>query len=395
MDALPQITVLPGKHKRAKAGHPWIYANEIAMTAEAKALPPGSLVSVVNSGGEAMGTAFFSAHTLVVARLLSRRAAEPLTADFVAARLQNAMAWREMLFAEPYYRLVHAEADGLPGLIVDRFGNGLVCQFNSAGLERHRDAVLAGIEAALQPEWLLLRNDSAQRGLEKLPEEVAVVKGQVPAPLEILENGVTYLSDPAGGQKTGWFYDQRLNRAMAAALAKDARVLDAYCYLGGFGLLAAQHGAAEVTLLDRSASALEWAAQAAARNGFGDRVQTQKAEVFDALDAYGKEGRRFELVIIDPPAFAKSKKDLPAALRGYRKLARMAAKCVAPGGFLLAASCSHTVDPPSFAQETSRGVQEAGRTARILRATGASPDHPTHPHLPESAYLKALLYHLD
>ena len=155
MDALPQITVLPGKHKRAKAGHPWIYANEIAMTAEAKALPPGSLVSVVNSGGEAMGTAFFSAHTLVVARLLSRRAAEPLTADFVAARLQNAMAWREKLFAEPYYRLVHAEADGLPGLIVDRFGNGLVCQFNSAGLERHRDAVLAGIEAALQPEWLI------------------------------------------------------------------------------------------------------------------------------------------------------------------------------------------------------------------------------------------------
>ena len=395
MTDLPQITVLPGRHKRAKSGHPWIYANEVAMTAEAKALPPGSLVSIVNSGGEAMGTAFFSPHTLVVARLLSKRPAQPFTAEFVAERLRNAIGWREKVFSGPYYRLFHAEADGIPGLIIDRFGDGLVCQLNTAGLELHRDTVLAGIETAVAPDWLLLRNDSAQRALEKLPADVETVTGTVPAPLEILENGVTYLSDPAGGQKTGWFFDQRLNRAMAAGLAKDARVLDAYCYLGGFGLLAAQHGAKDVTLLDRSAGALSLAADAAAQNGFGDRVRTERAEVFDALETYAASQDKFELVIIDPPAFAKSKKDLPAALRGYRKLARMAAKTVSPGGFLLAASCSHTVDAPSFAQETSRGIQEAGRTSRILRATGASPDHPTHPHLPESAYLKALLFHLD
>ena len=395
MTDLPQITVLPGRHKRAKSGHPWIYANEVAMTAEAKALPPGSIVSVVNSGGEAMGTAFFSPHTLVVARLLSKRPAQPFTAEFVAERLRNAIGWREKVFSGPYYRLFHAEADGIPGLIIDRFGDGLVCQFNSVGLEMHRDTVLAGIETAVAPGWLLLRNDSAQRALEKLPADVETVTGTVPAPLEILENGVTYLSDPAGGQKTGWFFDQRLNRAMAAGLAKDARVLDAYCYLGGFGLLAAQHGAKDVTLLDRSAGALSLAADAAAQNGFGDRVRTERAEVFDALETYAASQDKFELVIIDPPAFAKSKKDLPAALRGYRKLARMAAKTVSPGGFLLAASCSHTVDAPSFAQETSRGIQEAGRTSRILRAIGASPDHPTHPHLPESAYLKALLFHLD
>ena len=395
MTDLPQITVLPGRHKRAKSGHPWIYANEVAMTAEAKALPPGNLVSVVNSGGEAMGTAFFSPHTLVVARLLSKRPAQPFTAEFVAERLRNAIGWREKVFSGPYYRLFHAEADGIPGLIIDRFGDGLVCQLNTAGLELHRDTVLAGIETAVAPGWLLLRNDSAQRALEKLPADVETVTGTVPAPLEILENGVTYLSDPAGGQKTGWFFDQRLNRAMAAGLAKDARVLDAYCYLGGFGLLAAQHGAKDVTLLDRSAGALSLAADAAAQNGFGDRVRTERAEVFDALETYAASQDKFELVIIDPPAFAKSKKDLPAALRGYRKLARMAAKTVSPGGFLLAASCSHTVDAPSFAQESARGIQEAGRTSRILRATGASPDHPTHPHLPESAYLKALLFHLD
>ncbi len=395
LDALAQITVLPGKHKRARAGHPWIYANEIAMTPEVKALPAGSLVSVVNSGGEPMGTAFFSAHTLVVARMLSREPMEAITAEWVAERLRNAVSWRNKLFGEAFYRLAHAEADGLPGLIVDRFGDGFVCQFNSAGLERHREAVLAGIEEALRPEWLLLRNNSAQRMLEKLPTAIETIKGSVPAPLEILENGVTYLSDPAGGQKTGWFYDQRVNRRIAAGLAKDARVLDAYCYLGGFGLLGAQAGAAEVTLLDRSAGALALAEEAAVRNGLAGRTSIERAEVFDALGAYADEGRTFDLVIIDPPAFAKSKKDLAAALRGYRKLARMAARTVAPGGFLLAASCSHTVDPTSFAKETSRGVLEAGRTARILRTLGASPDHPTHPQLPESGYLKALLYHID
>ena len=395
LDALPQITILPGKHKRAKSGHPWIYANEIAMTPETKALPPGTLVSVINSGGEPMGTAFFSAQTLVVARMISKRPAQPFTPTFVAERLNSAMAWREKLFSEPFYRLAHAEADGLPGLIIDRFGDGLVCQFNSAGLELHRDAVLAGIEAALQPEWLLLRNDSSQRVLEKLPSVVETVKGTVPTPLEIRENGVTYLADPNDGQKTGWFFDQRLNRSMVAGLAKDARVLDAFSYLGGFGLLAAQAGASEVTLLDRSVGALELAMEAATRNGLADQVSTERAEVFEALDNYASTGRKFDVVVIDPPAFAKSKKDLPAALRGYRKLARMAAKTVAPGGFLLAASCSHTVDPPSFALETSRGIQESGRNARILRTTGASPDHPTHPQLPESAYLKAMLYHLD
>ena len=395
LDALPQITILPGKHKRAKSGHPWIYANEIAMTPETKALPPGTLVSVINSGGEPMGTAFFSAQTLVVARMISKRPAQPFTPTFVAERLNSAMAWREKLFSEPFYRLAHAEADGLPGLIIDRFGDGLVCQFNSAGLELHRDAVLAGIEAALQPEWLLLRNDSSQRVLEKLPSVVETVKGTVPTPLEICENGVTYLADPNDGQKTGWFFDQRLNRSMVAGLAKDARVLDAFSYLGGFGLLAAQAGASEVTLLDRSVGALELAMEAATRNGLADLVSTERAEVFEALDNYASAGRKFDVVVIDPPAFAKSKRDLPAALRGYRKLARMAAKTVAPGGFLLAASCSHTVDPPSFALETSRGIQESGRNARILRTTGASPDHPTHPQLPESAYLKAMLYHLD
>ncbi len=395
MTDLPRIALLPGKHKRAKQGHPWIYANEVAMTPEVKSLPAGTLVSVDNSGGEPMGTAFCTPQTLVVARMLDRRPNCPFAAAFVAERVERALALRSKLFAEPYYRLIHAEADGLPGLIVDRFGEGLVCQLNTAGLELHRDAVLEGLQQVLEPAWLLLRNDSSQRALERLPSLVESLLGEPPSPLEITENDTVYLADVAGGQKTGWFFDQRLNRAMVAELAAGARVLDAYCYLGGFGLLAAKAGARHVTLLDSSASALELATAAAARNGLSEVVTAQQSDVFEAFEAYAKEKRQFEVVVIDPPAFARSKKDLPAALRGYRKLARLAARAVAPGGFLLANSCSHTVDAASFLQETSRGVQEAGRNARILRATGASPDHPTHPHLPESAYLKALLLHLD
>ncbi len=395
MTDLPRITVLAGKHRRAKGGHPWIYANEVEMTPETKALPAGALVSVYNSGGEPMGTAFCTPQTLAVARMLDRRPDIAFTTDFVAERIARAAAWRRKLFTEPYLRLFHAEADGLPGLIVDQFGDGLVCQFNTAGLELHRETVLEGLRRVLDPSWIVLRNDSNQRGLERLPQTIEPVLGAPPSPQPVIENGVTYLADIAGGQKTGWFYDQRLNRAMMAELAPGARVLDAYCYLGGFGLLAAKAGASRVTLLDRSEPALALAMAAAEENNLVDRIAAEQSEVFAALEAYARSQRVFDVVIIDPPAFAKSKKDLQPALRGYRKLARLAANVVAPGGFLLANSCSHTVDLANFMVETTRGIAEAGRNARILRTTGASPDHPTHPQLPESAYLKALLLNLD
>ena len=395
MGDFPQIALHPGKHKRVKSGHPWIYANEIAMTFDAKALPPGTLVDVCNSGGELLGHGFFSPHSLVVVRMLGRGRAKMVSVDEIARRMDAAQTWRRQIFSEPFYRAIHAESDGLPGLIVDRFGDGIVCQLNSAGMEQHRSEVIDAIKRVFAPEWILLRNDSSQRRLEKLPDEVEVVSGAIPSPLEVLENGVTYLCDPAGGQKTGWFYDQRFNRAMVAGLCSNSSVLDAYCYLGGFGLLAAESGAESVTLLDRSAPSLALADAAAARNGLSSRVSNIRGEVFQVLETFGGDGKRFDVVFVDPTAFAKSKKDIQAALRGYRKLARLAAAVVAPGGFLLAASCSHNVDTQAFALETSRGVHEAGRSSRILRTTGASPDHPAHPHLPESAYLKAILMHLS
>jgi 23S rRNA (cytosine1962-C5)-methyltransferase len=391
----PTIALQPGRHKRAEAGHPWVYSNEIAMDAAAKALPPGTLVTLRKAGGEPMGVASFNAHTLVAARILDRDAQRPIDRAFFAARLESALTLRRRLYAEPYYRLVHAEADGLPGIVADRFGDVLVAQLNTAGMARLEAEWLAACDAVLAPRAILLRNDSPARALEGLEPELRVAQGAIDGPIELVENGARFLADPREGQKTGWFFDQRDNRRFVAGLSRGARVLDLYCYAGGFAIAAAQAGADQVLALDRSEAALALAARSAELNGVGERCRFQRADAFGELSRLGAQGERFDVVIADPPAFVKSKKDLGPGLRGYRKLARLAATLVAPGGLLFIASCSHNVEPPDFAEAVRRGLEDAGRSGRILRSAGAAPDHPVHPWLPESAYLKAQALVLD
>jgi 23S rRNA (cytosine1962-C5)-methyltransferase len=391
----PTITLQPGRHKRAEAGHPWVYSNEIAMDAAAKALPPGTLVTLRKAGGEALGVATFNAHTLVAARILDRDAKRRIDREFFAARLESALALRRRLYAEPHYRLVHAEADGLPGLVADRFGDVLVTQLNTAGMALLEAEWVAACEAVLAPSAIVLRNDSPARALEGLEPELRLAKGGINGPIELVENGARFLADPREGQKTGWFFDQRDNRRFVAGLSKGARVLDLYCYAGGFAIAAALAGADQVLALDRSEAALALAAQSAELNGLGERCRFQRADAFGEVSRLGAQGERFDVVIADPPAFVKSKKDLGPGLRGYRKLARLAATLVAPGGLLFIASCSHNVEPPDFAEAVRRGLEDAGRSGRILRSAGAAPDHPVHPWLPESAYLKAQALVLD
>jgi 23S rRNA (cytosine1962-C5)-methyltransferase len=391
----PTIALQPGRHKRAEAGHPWVYSNEIAMDAAAKALPPGTLVTLRKAGGEPMGVASFNAHTLVAARILDRDAQRPIDRAFFAARLESALTLRRRLYAEPYYRLVHAEADGLPGIVADRFGDVLVAQLNTAGMARLEAEWLAACDAVLAPRAILLRNDSPARALEGLEPELRVAQGAIDGPIELVENGARFLADPREGQKTGWFFDQRDNRRFVAGLSRGARVLDLYCYAGGFAIAAAQAGADQVLALDRSEAALALAARSAELNGVGERCRFQRADAFGEVSRLGAQGERFDVVIADPPAFVKSKKDLGPGLRGYRKLARLAATLVAPGGLLFIASCSHNVEPPDFAEAVRRGLEDAGRSGRILRSAGAAPDHPVHPWLPESAYLKAQALVLD
>jgi 23S rRNA (cytosine1962-C5)-methyltransferase len=335
----------------------------------------------------------FNPHSLIAARLLDRASAAAIDAAWVHRRLQAAVALRQRVCDTPFHRLVHAEADHLPGLIIDRYGDVAVLQANSAGMDRLTPLIVQALTALLPLRAVVARNDAAARKHEGLAESVTLLAGENAA-AEVQEGGVRFPVDPLTGQKTGWFFDQRPNRDRMAALASGARVLDVCCHVGAFGLRCAAAGAAAVTLVDASAPALAHAQQAADINGLADRVTVRRDDAFDALAALATAGERFDVVICDPPAFAKSRKDAEAGLRAYGRLARLAAAVVAPGGFLFLASCSHHAPLDAWAAQNAFGLHRARREGRILFTGGAGPDHPVHPHLPETAYLKAQLFQL-
>jgi 23S rRNA (cytosine1962-C5)-methyltransferase len=391
----PSVMLLAGRQRRAEGGHPWIYSNELRMDTAAKALPPGSLVTLRRADESAFGVAMFNPHSLIAARLLDRDAARPVGRRLFARRLERALRLRERLFTTPYYRLVHGEADGLPGLVVDRLAGVLIVQFNTAGMARLEPLVLSAVDALVAPEVVVLRNDSPARAVEGLLPETRIAKGMLTGPVLVTEDGAVFFADPLEGQKTGWFFDQRDNRRFVASLAQDARVLDLYCFTGGFAVQAARKGAALVLGVDRSEAALGLAAEAARRNGVDATCTFQRGEAFGEAARLAAAGERFDIVIADPPAFARSRGDVPAALRGYRKLSRLTAALTSTRGFLFLACCSHNVGEAEFAEAVRRGLGDAGRSARIVRVTGADADHPIHPSLPETAYLKTLTLALD
>jgi 23S rRNA (cytosine1962-C5)-methyltransferase len=386
------IRVKPKEGRRARAGAPWIFSNEIEMDAAAKALPPGTVVNVVGNDGQPFGTGYFNARSLIAVRLLDRALDTAVDAAFLARHLGRALKLREAIYARPFYRLVHAEADGLPGLTIDRFGDTIVVQITTAGMEMLIEPLLVALDQAIAPANVILRNDAPSRALEGLDDYVRAARGEA-GRVAIEENGVRYFADLAGGQKTGWYYDQRDNHAFVAGLAKGKSVLDAYSYSGGFAIAAAKAGATEVVCLDSSAPALALAEESAAANGA--RIKPVKADVFDELERLGGAKETFDIVITDPPPFVRSRKDLEPGAKAYRKLARLAAQVTAPAGYLLLASCSHNIAMERFALECAAGIMRAGRRAALIRQAGAGPDHPVHPMLPETAYLKALVYALD
>jgi 23S rRNA (cytosine1962-C5)-methyltransferase len=392
-DTLPAIHLQPGRSRRLRAGHPWVFSNELAMDAAAKALPPGGLVQVIDAGGEKLGVGSFNPHSLIACRLLSRDPERRIDQGFVAEKLAHALALRSRLYDQPCYRLIHAEADGLPGLVIDRFFDSVTVEANTAGMELLLPEILAALDEVIRPVNVLLKNDSPVRKFEGLELYDRVAKGDLSEPVELVENGVRFLADLASGQKTGWFYDQRDNRRAVAAVAKDLTLIDFYSYAGGFALQAAQAGAARVIAVDRSEGSLALASRSAVLNGLA--LETVRADAFAEMERLAAAGQRFGVVVADPPAFVKSKKDLAAGAKGYRKMTRLAAALVQPGGFLLVASCSHHMSAENFAEEVRHGLGNAGRSGRILRVAGAGADHPLHPYLPESAYLKALLLQLD
>lgn len=388
------LRLKPGGDRRLLTGHPWIYSNEIDMTAETKALSPGSLVTVLRTDGKALGTALFNPKPLISARILSRDPQAKIDSGFLRQRLQRALDLRQRLIAVPHYRLAHAEADGLPGAVIDRYGDTIVIQAAGAGMERLAEPLAEALDSLISPKAILMRGDGPAREMEGLPAYSRMLKGEIDGPVPVVEYQAQFLADPREGQKTGWFFDQRDNRALVARFAKDRRVLDLYSYMGGFAIQSALAGASSVLAVDRSELALRTAAAAAAQNKVDTRFASEKAEVFEYLEATADKGS-YDIVVADPPAFVKSKKDLNQGARGYRKLARLAAARVAPGGILFIASCSHNMPVDEFGAQVARGLNDTGRQGRVLFQSFAAPDHPVHPALPESAYLKALTLQLD
>lgn len=385
---LPLLKLKPQEERRLRAGHLWIYSNEVdTVKTPLQAFAAGSLCRVEDARGHPLGTAYVNPHTLLCARLLTGRADATIDRDWFARRIAAALQLRERLYDKPFYRLVYGEADRLPGLVVDRFGDQLVVQIGTAGIEAQREAVLGALQQVLKLRGIWLANDLPARETEGLKREPEAI-GEVPDQVEIDEGGVRFSIPLRDGQKTGWFYDQRDNRDRLARYVRGARVLDVFSYIGGWALRAAGFGAAAVACVDASATALERAAANAAHNG--QTLETLKGNALDVLKALKVEGRQFEVVIVDPPALIKRKKDHAAGFEHYVALNRAALDLIVPGGFLVSCSCSFHLETAELQKAVLRASRAANRTLSILEQGGQGPDHPVHPAIPETRYLKAV-----
>ena len=395
----PVVRLRPKAEARAiRHGFPWVYQDELVLDRRARALLPGALAVLEDAERAPLGLVTVNTHSKIVARLLDRDPAARIDQAWFEGRLHRALALRRALYSAPFYRLVHAEADGLPGVVIDRFGDAAVVQPNAAWAEGHLDQLVAALKAVTGVATVIKNASGRARALEGLGEETVVVSGAVDGPVPVPMNGAVYMADLAGGQKTGLFFDQRENHAFAARIAagiKAARVLDVFTHVGGFALAALAAGAGHALAVDSSAAALDLATAGAEAAGMGARLETRRGDAFATLEALGAEGARFDLVVCDPPAFAPNKQALDAGLRAYERIARLAAPLVAPGGYLVLCSCSHAADLGAFRTACTRGIGRGGRAGQLVHTGFAGPDHPLLPQLAESGYLKALFYRLD
>lgn len=380
------IKLKPREERRLRAGHLWAYSNEIEAGPEFRKLAPGSLCRVFDSRGQPLGIGYLNPHNLLAVRILSGNVDASIDQDWFLRRLRAALHWREKIYREPHYRLIYGEADGLPGLIVDRYGEVLVLQINTAGMEQLKAPLLGALQELLQPRAIVLRNDNAAREQEGLSQEPEVI-GQLPEPLEAWEEGLAYPLDLLHGQKTGFFFDQRDNRSRLARYAPGARVLDVFSYVGAWALRALRDGAAEAACLDSSQPALDVAQAAAARNGL--KLETLRDDAMAGLKALREAGRQFDIVIVDPPALIKRRKDFDAGVEHYAALNRAAMQLLPAEGLLVSCSCSHHLANEDLQRLLLRESRRLKRRLRLLEQGAQGADHPVHPAIPETRYLKA------
>lgn len=392
--AAPMRTLALRKNedRRLSAGHLWIFSNEVDVAkTPLTGFAPGECARVESSQGRPLGSAYVNPAALIAGRVYCQDATRPLDAELLRARLGEALRLREALFAAPYYRLVFGEADMLPGLVVDRFGPVLAVQIGTAGMERLRAEIVDALTELLAPDGILLKNDLPGRELEGLARGVELAAGVAPDEAEIEENGCRFVFPLAGGQKTGWFYDMRETRAMAASLSAGRAVLDVFSYAGGLGIACAKAGATRAVCLDASGVALSYAAKSAALSGVAERVEFLESDAFAGLKELRAKGERFGLVSVDPPAFVKRRKDLEKGLTAYRTANRLALELVEDGGFLVACSCSQHVGRDDLRKLLAGAARDAGVRLTIVRQCHQAADHPIHPAMPETEYLKGFL----
>ena len=388
----PALMLKRNEDARLRAGHAWVFSNEVDVArTPLSAFAPGELAAIVDSGGKPIGIGYVNPNALICARLVARGLRHAVDRSLIVHRLNVALALREKLFDAPYYRLVYGESDGLPGLVLDRYGDVIVGQIATAGMEALKEEVTAAVKKALSPRALVWKNAGSLRSLESLPESVEVAFGELPAETIVEEGGVRFAIDPLHGQKTGWFYDQRTNRDQLAALSSGARVLDLFSYVGGWGLRAAAGGASEVVCVDASAAAVAHIEANVKRNGMSDRVRAMEGDVFDVLKQMRRDRERFDIVVVDPPAFVKRRKDLAEGRLAYRRVNEAAMQLLGKDGFLISCSCSFHFPRDMLLEALNQSARHLDRNMQVISQLQQAPDHPVHPAIPETDYLKGFI----
>ena len=386
----PELRLKAREDRRIAAGHLWIFSNEVdTARTPLTAFAPGAICRVVGDRDRFLGYAYVNPHALICARILGRDGRFPPGKPLFVHRLQVALALRERLYDTPYYRLAYGESDGLPGLVLDRYGDVIVGQIGTAGMEARKDDIVEAVAKVIDPATFIWKNDSGARALEGLPSSVETILG---APVDhawVEENGVRFKVPIGTGQKTGWFYDQAANRRALLKFVRGRRVLDVFSYLGAWGLSAAKAGANEVLCVDSSAPALALLEESAAANGLD--VRTVRDDAFDALAALRDAGEKFDVVVVDPPAFIKRRREIPKGQAAYRKLNQLAMQLLPRDGILVSCSCSHHLAQDDLIDAVQQAARHLGRFAQIIEVGGHSADHPIHPAIPETRYLKALV----
>lgn len=390
---LKTLRLKKNEDRRLRAGHVWIYSNEIDIkSTPLREFLAGEEVVVEAADKTKLGVAYINPHSLITARVFTRKANQRLDLALISQRIQNALALRMRLYARPYYRLVFGESDGLPGLIADRFGSTLVLQINTAGMEASTEMVMEAFRAVIpEIQSIVLRNDSSVRQQEGLEKYVKMGLGSADEKIVLEENNAVFHAPLLEGQKTGWFYDHRLNRSRLQDYVSGMRVLDVFSYLGGWGIQAAKYGAKEVVCVDSSALAVSFIQENAELNQVADKIKTIQDDAFVALKNLAEAKEKFDVIVLDPPAFVKKVKDKKEGALAYLRINEAALKLLVPGGILISCSCSMHMSYDDLVQAIRRAGLHAGCELQVLERGHQAPDHPVHLAIPETDYLKMMV----